>query len=56
MDRNMIDDIRVLQDTFWYPKKVTLKIFLFGNFITYYQQTDVYFRVIRGKIVRSSVF
>ena len=41
MDRSMIYDIRVLQDTFWYQKKlkITLKIFLFSNFITSYQKT-----------------
>ena len=39
MDRSMIYDIRVLQDTLWYQKNSTLKIFLFSNFITSYQQT-----------------
>jgi len=59
MDRgSMIYDIRVLQDTFWYQKKlkITLKIFLFSNFIILSTNYDVYFRFIRGKIVHGSVF
>jgi len=40
MDRSMIYDIQVLQDTFWYKKtQNTAENILFSNFMTSYQQT-----------------
>ena len=58
MDRSMIYDIRVLQDTFWYQKtqNYAVNIFIWQFYYILSTNYDVYFQVIRGKIVRGSVF